>query len=67
MMLSNDQLRRMYQFMYNDCLMTFYLVLCIYFLSKKMLWVSAAAFSFCLGIKTGAMAIVPGFLGCVQW
>jgi Gpi18-like mannosyltransferase len=65
MMLSNDQLRRMYQFLYNDCLMTFYLVLCLYFFSKKMIWLSAAVFSFSLGIKTGVLAVVPAFLGCV--
>jgi hypothetical protein len=63
MMLSNHEVRRMYQFLYNDCLMQLYLVLCIYFFFRKNIYISAFFFSIALGIKTGVFAIVPALFG----
>jgi len=65
MMLSNDQVRRMYQFLYNDCLMSFYLILCVYFFFKKYVSISGFFFSVALGIKTGVFGIVPALFGII--
>jgi hypothetical protein len=58
----------MYALMYNDCVNAFYLVLCLYlFLIHKSIKGSALMFSLSLGIKTGVLALLPGYLGCVMW
>lgn len=58
----------MYVLMYNDCINVFYVVLCFYlFILHKSIQRSALMFSFALGIKTGVLALLPGYLGCVMW
>lgn len=66
-LLTNPWDRTFYTLMYNDQIMTLYILLCMYFtLANKPL---LATFFFTLGlsVKAGVLLLLPAFLGQMQY
>ena len=67
MLISNNGMRQLNQMMFNDSIMSFYVLLCILFVSKNRPISGAFSLTLGLSIKTGAILLFPGFLGWVQY
>ena len=67
MLISNNGMRQLNQMMFNDSIMSFYVLLCIFFVSKNRPISGAFSLTLGLSIKTGAILLFPGFLGWVQY
>lgn len=51
--------------MYNDSLLELYIIFTIYFVGRNKPMLGALALSMGLGIKAGALLLIPGFFGWV--
>lgn len=65
MLISNNGMRQLNQMMFNDSIMSFYVLLCMFFVSKNRPISGAFSLTLGLSIKTGAILLFPGFLGWV--
>lgn len=67
MLLANEQSRELNQMMFNDSILAFYILLCLYFVSRNKPFKGVIALTLALSIKAGAMLLVPGFFGWIQY
>ena len=51
--------------LYNDNLMGFFVILCLYFLQKKRPMTAATMLTLGISIKAGAILALPGLLVCL--
>ena len=65
MLLANEQSRELNQMMFNDSILAFYILLCLYFVSRNKPFKGVIALTLALSIKAGAMLLVPGFFGWI--
>ena len=63
----NDQVRILYNMMSNDCLMSLYVSLAIYFYFRQRIYVSAFFVAVALSITSGTYLIIPAFLACTLY
>ena len=61
--LGNKEEKRYFSTMYNDEIMTLYLIMCIYFCATNKPYLATIVFSLGLSIKAGCLLLLPGFLG----
>ena len=66
-LVSNEELRELNQNMFNDSILAFYILFCMYFVSKNKPIAGALCLSLSFSIKAGAILLFPGFLGWVQY
>ena len=67
MLLGNEEIREFNAYLFNDTILTLYIVVCLYMVSKnKPVWASLFL-TLGLSIKAGAMLLVPSFLGWIQY
>lgn len=52
--------------MFNDQIMTLYLVMCIYYAVSNCPMTASFFLSMGMGVKAGLLLIIPGFLGSIQ-
>lgn len=64
-LISNQQLRNLFQLMYNDIPMSTYCCAALYFLMKNQPKVAVFLLSMGMSIKAGAMLMLPSFLGLI--
>jgi len=65
MLLANEQSRELNQMMFNVSILAFYILLCLYFVSRNKPFKGVIALTLALSIKAGAMLLVPGFFGWI--
>jgi uncharacterized membrane protein len=65
MLLANDELREKHAFLYNDTLLGFYCVICMWLLSINRPLLAAIFLSLGISIKAGAVLLVPSVFGLV--
>lgn len=67
MLLANEQSRELNQMMFNDSILAFYILMCLYFVSSNKPIKGVIFLTLALSIKAGAMLLVPGFFGWIQY
>lgn len=65
MLVANEKARQLNLKLFNDCILTVYVFLCMFFLSKGSPKTSTLFLTLGLSIKTGAILAVPGVLGWI--
>jgi uncharacterized membrane protein len=66
-LLSNDQTRKFNMALFNDSILSFYIVLCFFFTLSNKPILAAAFLTLAISIKAGALLLLPSFLGWVQY
>ena len=67
MLLANERSRELNQQMFNDSILAFYILLCLYFVANNKPIKGVFSLSLGLSIKAGALLLVPTFFGWIQY
>ena len=68
MMLGNEQIREFNAYLFNDSLLTIYLIASVYVLViKGRPFFATLLFSLGLSVKAGAMLLVPSLFGWIMY
>jgi predicted membrane-bound dolichyl-phosphate-mannose-protein mannosyltransferase len=65
LLIANEEARELNQMMFNDSLLSFYILLCLYFVAMNRPIPGALCLTLGLSIKAGAILLIPGFFGWV--
>ena len=64
-LVGNEMARELNQLMFNDSILAFYVLLCMYFVASNKPIKGVFALSLGLSIKAGAILMVPSFFGWI--
>jgi Gpi18-like mannosyltransferase len=67
LLLANEEARELNQMMFNDSLLAFYVIMCLYLVSYNKPLLATLMLTSGLSIKAGAILLIPGFFGWVQY